>query len=188
MVKPKVKSYLLWGSCSVLGIFVLFAIIYNIYYPQIKVPYKVAETIKDDTIFNDNSILVSKDNDEFIGVADFISPDSLRKLFSQQEHLELFQLMNHELYNDFTIKENNYLVHVQILEKRRLFFEKVYEATMSVYYEGYYIQESFYFDVEGNSIDFKNEEEVKSVASEIAKKEIETYGHQLDLLNQYFKN
>ena len=182
----KVKKYSFWILISVLIVVMGFFVVYKMNYPDRIVTFKGSQEIKDDNCFNGYSVLVDKEDNRFIGVGHYVAPDDLTTLFSKEEHLELLRWGKYDIYNDIQFTLDDYLVHVEVIETRRMFFEKVYHANISVLYDGYYMQDVFYWDLNNNSIDFTNEQEVKDHATKIAQDMIKKYGESIHQLDRYF--
>lgn len=171
---------------AVLVLFFTIFIVYNIFYPNKEVTFQASQTIKDDSYFKDYSVLVDKEDNHFIGVGNFIPPDSLTTLISKQENLDLLEWEKYEIYDDIELSVDGVKVHVQVIEKRRMIFEKVYHAHISVLYEGYYIQEKIYWDLDEKEVDFTNEQQVKDAAINRGREIIEKYGENIHRLDKYF--
>ena len=188
MNKSKLKRYAFISLIVILILFFVFVIMYKIYYPDKVITFQVRQTINDGSFYQEYSVLEDKESQELIGIGYFVPPDDLQVVISQKEHFELLNYGRYKIYNDIHLNVNNIPVHIQVIEKRRLFIEKVYHANISVFYQGYYIQTSFYFPPDLESIDFTNEQEVSKVAKDICIEIQDKYFEHIQQVDQYLKS
>ncbi|WP_028043296.1 hypothetical protein [Candidatus Stoquefichus massiliensis] len=155
--KIKRLSLICFGGLLVLA--VVFVIVDRIYYPDIQPLFEVKRKASKLDGLEDYSLLVSKETKKFIGIGIFYPPNHLKSFISQTENHSLFDKQDN-IYKDIYTTVDDFLVHIEVIENRRLYFQKVYDAKMSVFCNGYWIQESYSLEDNDSSIDFKEEDEV----------------------------
>lgn len=171
MEKQKIKKLLFFGFII---LSVGFVILYNIYYSDKETLYVAEQTVQDESYYTNYSLLKSKEDKNFLGIGEYYPPNHLNNLITLEEHLDFFDTRKQKIYNDIYFSVENYQIHIQIVERRRIFVQKSYHANISVNCDGIYYQQTFYGDDKGE-IDFTNEDEVISVTQDICKDIIKTY-------------
>ena len=175
MNKQKVKKRLFFSLILILILSVGYAVVYNIYYPSIEPSFSVEHEVDIGTSSQKYSILTDKKDDQFLGLGIFYPPNHLISLISQKEHLDLLINSKYKIYNDIYTEIDNHSVHIQVFETKRLFFETVYNANISVLCDNYYIQEPYVLDKDTREIDFTNEAETIDAFKKIKKEIVKFY-------------
>lgn len=156
MDKQKKRNLILYCFLGLLLFLTCFVIFHNIYYPQVEPLFEVK---KEAEALEGYSVLVNKEDQKFIGIGVFYQPQSLSSFISKDENYELFNV-NSKVYNNIYTTYDGFLVHIRVLEGRRLYFQKVYSADITMLCNGYYIRERYEVSYDEDNVDFKDENDV----------------------------
>lgn len=187
MNKSKIKKGIFLSLVIVLILSTLFVFVYHIYYPTIDPSFSAGHKVDITIPPQEYSILTDKKDNQFLGIGIFYQPNHLVSLISQKEHLDLLINSKYKIYNDIYTNLDNHAVHIQVFETKRLFFETIYNANISILCDDYYIQEPYVLDEEVKEIDFTNEIEAINAFEKISKKIIVFYDKNKEKINKIFQ-
>lgn len=184
MDKQKKRNLILYCFLGLLLFLTCFVIFHNIYYPQVEPLFEVK---KEAEALEGYSVLVNKEDQKFIGIGVFYQPQSLSSFISKNENYELFNV-NSKVYNNIYTTYDGFLVHIRVLEGRRLYFQKVYSADITMLCNGYCIQEQYNLSYDVDSVDFMDEEDVINGCQNQLKEMVEFYLDNKETIHKIFED